>query len=118
MLEIDVDIGRFFAFLGDEAVEEELVLSGVHAGDLKAIAHGRIGSRAPALTQDWRVNGAREIDDILDGEEVSRKVELCDQRKLALERVVDGFGHAFWISPLCPRPCLTSRYSLRVIPSG
>jgi hypothetical protein len=46
MFEIDVDVGRLFAFLADEAFEQQAVLGGVDGGDAKDIADGGIGRRA------------------------------------------------------------------------
>ena len=64
VLEIDVDVGRFVAVLGNEAVEQQLVLRRVDRGDAEAIAHRRIGGRAAPLAQDRRHLRAGEIDDV------------------------------------------------------
>ncbi len=94
MLEIDIDIGRFVAVFGDEAVEQQCMLRWVDRGDAEAEAHRRIGGAAAPLTQDWRIDPARIVDDILDGEEVSREIELADQRQFTLDRVDHLQRHA------------------------
>lgn len=65
MFEIDVDIGRFVAFPGDEAFEQGLHPVRIDLGDAQAIAHRGIGRRTTALTQD--LPAARKPDDVLDG---------------------------------------------------
>ena len=85
MLEIDVDVGRLLAFGRDEALEQEIDLGGVHIGDSEAVADRGIGGRASALAED--AVAARIVDDVVDGEEIARVIELGDQRELFLERV-------------------------------
>ena len=113
MLEINVDIGRLLALFRDEAVEQELMLGRINAGDLKAVTHRRIGRRAASLAQDGWIDAAGEIDDILDGEEIARKVELCDQGQLALQRIAHHLRRPLRITPRCPRPCLSLEIFLR-----
>ena len=52
MLEIDIDIGRLVALLGDEALEQKLVLDGVDRGDAEHVADGGIRRRAAPLAED------------------------------------------------------------------
>ena len=52
MLEIDVDVGRLVAALGDEALEQQLVLDRIDRGDAEHVADHRIGRRAAALAED------------------------------------------------------------------
>ena len=107
VLEIDVDIGRLLALFGNEAVEQQLVFGGIDIGDAEAIADRRIGRAAPPLAQDRRIDAvAGEIDDILDGEEIAREVELRDQCQFALQRVDDMVGHTRWVAILRPPPGL------------
>ena len=106
MLEVDIDIGRLLALLGDEAVEQQRVFGGVDAGDSEAVADRRIGGATAPLAQDRRILRAGEIDDLLDGEEIAREAQLGDQREFALERVHDGAGRAGGIAILCAPPCL------------
>src|ERR687897_537823 len=46
MLEIDIDVGRFLAFLGNEALEKKIDRGRVDIGDAEAITDGGIGGRA------------------------------------------------------------------------
>src|SRR3546814_13523946 len=52
MLEIDVNIGRLFACLADEARKQRIAVFGIDLGDAQAIAHGGICGRATTLAQD------------------------------------------------------------------
>ena len=52
-----------------------------------------------ALTQDRWLAAPGEIDDVLDGEEVAREVELPDQRQLALQGLLDAVRKAQRIAP-------------------
>ena len=52
VLEVDVDVGRLAAAVGEEAGEEEPVLGRVDRRDAEAEAHRRVRRRAPALAQD------------------------------------------------------------------
>jgi hypothetical protein len=52
MLEIDVDVGRLVAVLGNEALEQQAMLDRVDRGDAEDVADHRIGRRAAALAQD------------------------------------------------------------------
>ena len=97
VLEIDVDIGRFLALLGNEAFEQQVDLRRVDGGDPEAIAHRAVRRRAAALAQDRRVATARIVDDILDGQEIARDVELADQRQLAFDQRADLAWYPFGI---------------------
>ena len=55
VLEIDVDVGRLAAVLGDEAGEQEIALVRVHLGDAEAVADGAVRRRAAALAEDFLV---------------------------------------------------------------
>ena len=83
VLEIDVDVGRLLALGRDEALEQQVDLGRVHRGDAEAVADGGVGRRAAPLAQD--VLRAREVDDVVHGEEIGRVVELADQLQLALD---------------------------------
>ena len=80
MLEIDVDVGRLVALLGDEAGEQQLDLGRIDGGDAEAVADGAVRRRAAALAED--VLAAREGDDVVDGQEIARVVEPGDEREL------------------------------------
>jgi hypothetical protein len=68
MLEVDIDVGRLTAFFADEALKEHVAASGVHLRDAKAVAHGGVGRRASALTED--VLTASKAHDIVHSEKV------------------------------------------------
>ena len=65
MLEIDIDIRRFFALGGNETFKQKVDLSWVYAGNTKAEADHGIGRRAAPLTQNFL--GARILHDVIDG---------------------------------------------------
>ena len=95
VLEIDVDIGRLAAVLGNEAGEQEIALVRVHRGDAEAIAHGAVGRRAAALAENFLFLPAGEGDDVVDGEEIARVVELGDERELVVQPLFDIGRNAF-----------------------
>ena len=74
VLEIDVDVGRLAAILGDEALEQQAAFARVDVGDAQAVADRRVRRRAAALAED--VLAARIADDVMHGEEVGRVIEL------------------------------------------
>ena len=99
MLEIDVDVGRLAAVLRDEAGEQQLAFVRIDRGDAEAIADGAVGRRAAALAEDVLVC-ARKGDDVVDGEEIARVVELGDEREFLVEPSSDVVGNAVRISVL------------------
>ena len=98
VLEIDVDIGRLAAVLGNEAREQKVALVRVHRGDAEAKAHRAVGRRAAALAEDFLVLIARESDDVVDGEEVARIVELGDELQFIAQAFLHVGGNAFRIA--------------------
>src|SRR6218665_3433669 len=48
VLEVDVDVGRFIAFLRDEALKKDAHAFRIDFGDAQAVADNAIGRRAPA----------------------------------------------------------------------
>ena len=68
------------ALLGDEALEQQVAGRRIDRGDAEAIADRAVRRRAASLAQDRRVEHAREGDDVVDGQEIAREVELVDQR--------------------------------------
>jgi hypothetical protein len=85
MLEIDVDVGRLAPLFGDEALEQQVVHRRVDRGDPEAVADRAVRRRAAALAQDRRIEAAREGDDVVDGQEIAREIELLDQLELMIE---------------------------------
>ena len=82
MLEIDVDVGRLLALLGDEALEQQVAGRRVDRGDPEAVADRAVRRRAAPLAQDRRIEAARVSDDVVDGQEIAREIEPLDQRQL------------------------------------
>ena len=83
VFEIDVDIGGFAAFGGNEAFEQQVDLGGVDRGDAEAVADGGVGGRAAALAED--ALGASESHNVVDGEEIGRVGELGDHGQLLFQ---------------------------------
>ena len=104
MLEIDIDVGRLLALLRQEALEQEVDLGGIDGGDAETVADRRIGGRPAPLAQDRLLPRPRETDDVMDGEEIARIVELLDQRQLLLEHRPDLGRNAVRIAFARARP--------------
>src|SRR6185312_2085911 len=94
VLEIDVDVGRLTPLLGDEALEQEVAGGRVDRSDPEAIADRAVRGRAAALAEDRRIERARISDDVVDGQEIAREIELLDQRQLIFELLDDLVGNA------------------------
>ena len=92
MLEVDVDIGRFVAFLGQEALEQQVDAIGVNGRDPEAVANGGVGGGTAPLAQDRA--RPREPNDVVDRQKVGCVVELLDQPELVLHAGLDAVGHA------------------------
>ena len=58
----------------------------------RQVADGRVGGRAPALAQD--ALAARELDDVVDGQEIRLVLQVADQAQLFLDLRGDRLGHA------------------------
>ena len=99
VLEVDVDIGRLVAFLGDEAGEQHVVLGfgGIDRRDAQAKAHHRIGRRSAPLAED--ALGPRPMDDVVHGEEIIRIIELFDQGQFRSQQAFDLVGDRVRIAP-------------------
>jgi len=92
VLEIDVDIRRLVTLGGDEAFEQQIETRGVDFRYAEAETHGRIGRRAPPLTEDAARAG--EAHDVVNGEEIGGVVQPTDQFEFVAERLRDTFGDA------------------------
>jgi len=92
VLEIDVDVGRLVALARNESLEQQRHARGIHLGDAEAEAHGRVRGRTAALAED--AARARELDDVVDGEEISLITQLGDQREFVRDRLLDVRGRA------------------------
>src|SRR3569833_255244 len=97
VLEIDVDVGRLVAFLGDEALKEQGPALGVDGWGAGAGARRRGGGRAAPLAED--AAAIRLGDDVLHGEEIGFVVELGDQGEHANKLLLYRSGRAVWPAP-------------------
>src|SRR5690349_12797648 len=95
VLEIDVDVGRLAAIFRDEAREQEPALVRIDRGDPQAIADRTVRRRAAALAEDVLAAGIG--DDVVDGQEITRIVELGDDRELLVEPADDISRNPFRI---------------------
>ena len=94
------------------------MLGRIDTGDAEDVAHRRIGRRAAPLAQDRRIAAAREIDDVLDGEEIAGEIELGDQRQFARQRGLDTLGHPVRIAPRSPGAHFAFEEGLRGLAVG
>lgn|GEM_PF-2825858 len=83
VLEVHVDIRRLVALLGNESLEQHAHSGRVQLSDAQCKAHGRVGSRSPALAQDGPTSG--EADDVMDRQEVALVLQVLDQSEFRLE---------------------------------
>ena len=102
MFEIDVDVGRLFALLRDEALEQQVDLIGIDGSDAEHIADGGIGGRTAALAENIAIPG--KTNDVVDGEKIGRKLHLADLLKFLLESFANFVGNIAAIAILSARP--------------
>ena len=81
--QVEVDVRPLAAFLGQEALEQQVHLHRIDRGDRQGVADGGVGGRAAALGEDPLL--LAEADDVPDDQEVAGEVELLDQREFLLE---------------------------------
>ena len=87
MLEVDIDVGRLVALARDETLEQHLHTRRIDRGDAEAIAHRGIRRRAAPLAEN--VFGARECDDVVDGEKERFVARFGDELELVLDQAAD-----------------------------
>ncbi len=93
MFEIDVDVGRFVAFGGNEAFEQQLVLDRIDRGDAEHEADHRIRRRSAPLAQN--ALAARIAHDRIHRQEIGRIAHMRDQAEFVLEQAgVGRWGRA------------------------
>jgi hypothetical protein len=102
VLEVDVDVRRLVALAGDEALEQQMHARRIHLGDVQAVADRGVGRGAAALAEDPAA--ARELHDVVHGEEEELVAEFADQGELPLDQRPDAVGHAVRASARRPRP--------------
>ena len=118
MLEIDINVGRLVAVLGNETLKQQRMLDRVDRSDAQAKAHRRIGRRTASLAQDRRLAAACEIDDVLDGEKVLRELLLADQGQFLAQRLGHAVRHPGGIVLPCPFPGQPFQIGLGIQPIG
>ena len=114
MLEIDVDVGGLVAGLGDEALEDHGDRVGRDLGDAERVADGGIGRRAAPLAEDPAA--PRKGDDVVDGQEIGRVVELADQVEFAVDEALRTLGDAGGVAPVEPLLRQPREAVLRALP--
>jgi hypothetical protein len=102
VLEIHIDVRRLAPFLGDEALEQQVVAFGVDGGDAQDVADRRVGGGAAALAED--VLAAGEADDRVHGQEVGGVFQGLNQPQLVTKDRLDLVRHPFRIAPFGPFP--------------
>ena len=83
------------------------IRSGIDRRDAQAIADGRIGRRAASLAEDARIAG--KADQVPDGQEIGRVIQLLDDGELALDQLGDLGGDAGGISLVAPAQASRAR---------
>ena len=102
MFEIHVDVGRLFAFFGNEAFEQQVNLVGVNRGDADDVTDSGIGRTATALTEDGSFAAAGEFHDVVDGEKIRRVVEFFDEDEFFADIIVHPLRHTIGVTLLRP----------------
>ncbi|MNX79314.1 hypothetical protein D3C86_1109410 [compost metagenome] len=96
VFEIDVDVGRFVAVLGQEALEQQIGFHRVHRGDAQDVADRRVRRRAPSLAQDALV--PRHAHDVEDGQEVGGDFLAADEGQFLVQQGLHLVGNAVGIT--------------------
>ncbi len=95
VLEIDVDVGRLVAVLGQEAREQQLLLDRIDRRDAEQVADQRIGRAGRALAQDRIGEAAGVVHQVPHGEEVVGVVSLCGSGRTPRRASCGSAGEAF-----------------------
>ena len=111
MFEIDVDVRRFAAFLGNEAGEEQVMFHRVGRGDAEQITD-RAVRRGPApLTEDFLI--LSKFDNIVDGQKIGRIFHLFDQPQFLLDLDAQPFRKGLAMPLMSGGPCQMREPALR-----
>jgi hypothetical protein len=102
---VDVDVRRFIAGGGDEALKEQIDACGIDAGDAQAIADSAVGGRSAALAENSA--RAREANQIIDGEEIGFDAKLGDELEFVLDKLADFVGDGGGRTPTPALPLST-----------
>ena len=92
VLEVDVDVRRFVALLGDEALEQEMHARRIHLRDSEAIADRGVGGGTASLAEDAALPG--EADDVVNRQEEELVAEFADEFEFLLDKRDDVRRHA------------------------
>ena len=92
VLEINVDVRRFVALPGDEALEQQVHAGRVDLGDVQAETDRRVGRRPAPLAED--VLAAGKLDDVLHREEIVLVVEGPDEFEFPADKTQNIVGNA------------------------
>src|SRR5882724_4268846 len=81
--QIEIDVRPLAALFGKKALEQQLHPDRIDCGYSKRVAHSAVGRRAATLNENVLI--AAKVDDVPDDQKVTRKMELLDQRQLAID---------------------------------
>ncbi len=85
-LDVDVDVRWAVPFGCQEPFEQQLVAHRVDRGDAERVTHRGIGRGPSALTEDVRFSA--EVDDVVDDQEISGKVQIGDDLQFLVDLLV------------------------------
>ncbi len=102
MLDVQVDVWRPVPACRQEALEEQAMPNGIHAGDPERIADRRVGGRSAALAED--AVPLAELHDVLNDQEVAGEAQVHDDLELAGDLGV-GPLEAFRLGRAVPLRC-------------
>ncbi len=94
MFKIDINVGRFAAFFGNETRKQQIIFAGVHRRNPQYVTDGGIGGAAPALAQN--PPRLRPGDNVVDGQEIGRIFHLRDQRQFLVDQRLHRGWHPVW----------------------
>ena len=99
VLKVDVDVGRLVARAADEALKQQAGMRRVDLGHAQAIAHRRIGGRAPALAKNAFTPG--KAHDVVHRQKIHLVAQLGNQRQLVRHLLRDTRRQTLRVTPRC-----------------
>ena len=87
--EIEIDVGPFAAFFGEEPFKQQFHADGIDGGDPERITDGAVCGRAAALHQN--AFAAAELDDVPDDQEIAFELQLFDHGELVFNLTAGFF---------------------------
>ena len=97
VLKVDIDVGRLVACAADEALEQQAGVRRVDLSHAQAVAHCRVGGRAPALAQDALAPG--KAHDVVHRQEIHLVAQLGNQRQLVRHLLRHARRQALRVTP-------------------